>query len=310
MDIGGSLTIGASATVDVRRCGFYPGQPSNNGGATHGGYGGGTTAPTAPYGSILTPDLPGTGCLTTGGTGNTNGGGVVWIRVTGATTLNGGIDASGLYNGGTYCRAGAGGTIYLRTGSLSGSGVIRARGMNSGGGSNTGNGGGGRIAVFLTDPGATFASFDTTKIDAWQGTGGNSTAKGTAGSVYLQTGAETAGGGTLVVDFGNMDGDLVDDKAFTLTGENLAACKLELKRQAHLRFTTTKSVGRVTADSTAHVTVDAARTGRTDRLVVNATEYAAGYYLTADLPGFLYGSGVLQVLVGAAPPRGVMLLLK
>ena len=90
----------------------------------------------------------------------------------------------------------------LTAGTLSGTGVIRANGgdaeyFNAGGG-----GGGGRVAVRLTQSGATFASFAVGNISA---RGGDSAASSganpsAAGTVYLETQAQSGGGGTVTIN--------------------------------------------------------------------------------------------------------------
>jgi hypothetical protein len=313
--VGGTLTVGSNAIVHARNKGFKPGNPLTNGGAPHGGAGAGTDAKTsAVYGSALAPLLPGTGCLTTGGSGNTNGGGAIRLTVAGATRIDGLVDASGIYNGGSYCRAAAGGSVLLTAGALSGAGSIRARGMDTGGGSNTGNGGGGRVAVVLTDPGAGFANFDTTKIDAAAGTGGAYYQNyGSAGSVYLRGGDQTSAQGTIVVDFVDRYGDLIDDKVHRLMAGDIASgCDLVLRRQALFGFastTETRTFVSITADATSHVKFSGAANKLTcEQLTVAGKGCVKGTYTAADLPDFLAGPGSVEVTVGA--PRGMAILVR
>lgn len=313
--VGGNLTVGSNAVIHARNRGFRPGNPTTNGGAPHGGAGAGTDAKTSSvYGSAFAPMLPGTGCLTTGGTGNGPGGGAIRLTVAGTTQIDGLVDASGIYNGGTFCRAAAGGSVFLTTGTLRGSGAIRARGMNTGGGSNTGNGGGGRIAVILTSSGANFGGIDTTQIDAAAGTGNTFFGvSGSAGSVFLRQGDQTEGQGILIIDFVNRDGDLIDDKVHRLMiGDTVTGCDLMLRRQALLGFasaTETRTVRSVNADGTSHIKFSGAANKLTcEQLTVDGKAYVKGTYSSTDIPGSLVGSGSVEVTVGAS--QGTLIVVQ
>ena len=67
----------------------------------------------------------------------------------------------------------------------------QARGQNSDGGSNTSGGGGGRVAIVLNDGGADFSGY-TGLFDARAGTETNFSIRPAGGTVYLQTGDQTA----------------------------------------------------------------------------------------------------------------------
>ncbi len=127
-------------------------------GAGYGGKGGssqrGTNAPYNAggpvYGVTNAPIQPGSA----GGNGSTyggtegDGGGVVWLDVTGQLWVDGVLSATGgtgvaaAYGGG-----GSGGSIYLTTETLGGGGQLLAKG-GAGGSAGGGGGGGGRIAVY------------------------------------------------------------------------------------------------------------------------------------------------------------------
>ena len=148
VSVGGSLTIGNGASIDVS--GKAP-WTTESGGAY-----GGSCDSTQAYGNVLEPSDPGQSHKTPGGATGENahpafGGGAVWLEVAGATTLDGSILANGVIHWGWDAYCGSGGGIYLKTASLSGSGTISADG-NSTGGSNGGNASaGGRISILLTD---------------------------------------------------------------------------------------------------------------------------------------------------------------
>lgn len=310
LTVGGNLLVGGGAVIHARNKGFKEGQPNANSGASHGGYGGGPSP--AVYGSMFEPVLPGMGCVAdyaANTPGNQPGGGAIFIRVSGASVVDGMIDGGCIFVGGNYTRAAAGGSVLLRTGTLSGSGFIRARGMNSSGGSNTGNGGGGRVAVILTLTGATFDGFAVTNIDAAAGTGGSSAYYGSAGSVYLLDGKGTA---TYVLDFINRYGDLVDDKVHVFTGESPTNCNLVLRNQALLGFAgaiETRRVRNMTADASSNVKfVNPTNRLTCDTLVFNAITYGRGLYTTNNLPDLLNGPGTLEILYGRA--RGTVMVIR
>ena len=149
------------------------------------------------YDSILNPRLGGTGGRS-GDMGNTNpGGGAIVLTVSGTLTLNGDANA-GTGQVAAY-HYGAAGTINITAGSLAGTGSIFVNGYNSNGKSR-GAGAGGRVAVRLTDAGATFAYFSGS-IQAYGGTGNSATPAygSSAGTVYLQDGNTAEGAGTIKV---------------------------------------------------------------------------------------------------------------
>ena len=163
----------------------------------HGGSVSSTSDHLKVYDSILSPRLGGEGARN-GDMGDTNpGGGAIVLTVRGALTLNGSANA-GTSKASDY-HFGAAGTINITAGSIAGSGSITANGVASNGKSR-GAGAGGRVAVRLTDAGATFADYSGA-ITA-QGNNGNSATVeyGTsAGTVYLQDGDTAEGAGTIKV---------------------------------------------------------------------------------------------------------------
>lgn len=157
------------------------------GGAAHGGTGGaangGGGAQLTTYGSEEVPLLPGSG----GGGGyylspaaGGNGGGRILLEASGAFTLLGELNVSGLdglyqgsWNGGG---GGSGGSVYLTGAEFIGGGSILANGGN--GATGGGGGGGGRISITYSG-----GSTDGTTITSTGGAAGN--AAGTDGTVYL-----------------------------------------------------------------------------------------------------------------------------
>ncbi|MBF0244475.1 MAG: hypothetical protein HQL31_04305, partial [Planctomycetes bacterium] len=203
VNVDGDFTLASGAAVDVNEKGYEgndgPGKPapaSSDGGA-YGGIGGddglnGTAA--ATYGNIYAPGNIGSGCSH----GVVSGGGAVLFTVGGASTINGPISADGEAGDG----AGSGGSVFLTTGTLNGSGAITALGGNSPG--NYGGGGGGRISLVLRSGGADFSSC-TGVCSARGGDSGGAGEDGAAGTVYRQSTAQGTNNGELLIDNDNLD---------------------------------------------------------------------------------------------------------
>jgi hypothetical protein len=156
---GGNLTVSDGCAIDVSGTGFPNRSGSGRGdfnagnGATHGGSGSGNT--TWVYDSITSPSEYGSG----GGPNNNDGwlgghgGGLASIQVAGACTVDGAVRADGA--GPANAGAGAGGSLNLSVGSLTGHGLISANGGTPDtsalpAGWAAGGGGGGRIALSYT----------------------------------------------------------------------------------------------------------------------------------------------------------------
>ena len=154
------------------------------------------------------------------------GGGLVFLTVTGELKLDGIAESTGDWAGrnpgwNDEANVGPGGTLNIRAGTLSGSGQIRAHGLersyNSGADINYwGHSGGGRIAIRLTGENATFANFNLANITAKGGsrtgqlnnqealnkdpTGGATTNRfSSAGTIYLQTASQAEGAGDIII---------------------------------------------------------------------------------------------------------------
>jgi hypothetical protein len=201
VEIPGSLTINSGGKVDVSARGYDstygPGAPTPGyNGGSHGGQGGSyqNNLPLGQtYGSVVAPTNSGSG---PGNNGNSSadGGGVARLIVGGATTVEGEILADG-GNSPSGFAGGAGGSIWLTTATLAGSGTIRAGGGVAISRPDTGSGGGGRVAVTLKS-GNSFGSID---YSARGGTTGGSGASA-PGTVYLEAAADVSGGGRVIID--------------------------------------------------------------------------------------------------------------
>lgn len=205
VSVGGNLLLtNATITADALgyRTGNGPGTPATvtYGGAHGGGSRGdsdtrqissGLAAYIGSYGSATAPVNLGSRANAEAASGTYYGGGATWLTVQGTTTVaNAGVISA---NGGSGNPGGSGGSVYLTTGWLEGSGTIRANGGNRSG--SFGSGGGGRVAIVLTGAGADFASWSGADT-AYGGSAGRS---GAAGTVYRATPSDT----TLIVDNNN-----------------------------------------------------------------------------------------------------------
>jgi len=191
--IGGDLIIGSNAAIDVTGKGYAAGYgpgftvsvANSAAGGSYGGYGyiGGPC-----YGSITAPTNLGSG-------GSSSGGGAIQLTVAGNLRNDGLISAKGQNPG--NINAGSGGSIYLITGTLTGSGTIQANGGSATG--NYGSGGGGRVALVVTTAGADFSLF-TGRISTYGGADGLYGGKGAAGTIYLEKQGDSPGKGQLLID--------------------------------------------------------------------------------------------------------------
>ncbi len=172
---------------------------------SHGGIGGAQTQGIQinSYGSISNPYESGSSSDSPGDV-NSSGGGIIRLNLAaGTATVNGTIDASGasVGAGSGYCGTGAGGSVLIKTGSVTGSGSIAANGgtCTSTSGLVSG-GGGGRIAAFYTSGAGGFAT-PASMVTRFSAAGGVGTASsvaspaytGGAGTIYLKKTTQTYG---------------------------------------------------------------------------------------------------------------------
>ncbi|MDD5643966.1 MAG: Ig-like domain-containing protein [bacterium] len=193
-----NITIDAGCSIHADRLGFPPGQgPSarNNTreyGTAHGGYGGYSYNYSSwnqnTYGSLAEPTALGTGGSSYYGTGYTNeGGGAIKFNVAGTLTVNGYISAcAGNVTSQQDVSGGAGGSIWIITDTLAGSGTIRANGGY--GGYYSGSGSGGRVAVYYTTDSF---SGDITAYGGKNSSVYSATYTGGAGTIYKKQAAQS-----------------------------------------------------------------------------------------------------------------------
>jgi len=208
-----NLTVAADKTISVEGKGYAgnsgtgpgsgpgggkSGTAGNAGGGGYGGQGATKNAGTGgyTYGSVTNPVDPGSG----GGYGGAEfnplnyGGGAVRIQASGTVTVDGTIDADGIFNNsrssGTESGNGSGGAIWITCATYQGNGLLRAKGVDTGGnGSGDSAGGGGRIAIEITDTTAQrLVSLSTTPrpiMMALKGAGTGTYPPGGDGTVYV-----------------------------------------------------------------------------------------------------------------------------
>jgi hypothetical protein len=306
LTIGGNLVLDTGSDIFADGKGYDMGQGPGKAagyrtGGSHGGLGGvgwqGTNGPT--YGSILAPTNCGSG-----GSGynvGADGGGVIRLAVSGNTTINGTVTANGNPIPGNATGAGAGGSIWMTTANLSGSGTIRARG-GAGGNDNgdNGGGGGGRIAVVLTN-GTTFGSV------AMQAYGGvYSTLNGGAGTIYRQTASQANGAGTVMIDNGNQAGARTHiPPATNAVPDELKKVSLMVTNRGAMAVTTNAMVEALTVVSTNELlNLGTSNTVLTVKaLNVNGINYTRqGFYMTNNwndytpLPVNVTGAGAISLI--------------
>ncbi len=193
LKLNGNLDVRIGGSINANGKGYStnngPGNAGMYTGASYGGEGGFWESYNGyTYGSIIAP-------YSLGSSGNLIGGGCVKVMVSGNAIINGTVSSSGVNGTSSVITGGSGGSVYIITGAIFGSGVIEARGGNSFG--TRGSGGGGRIAIILTSG----SSFDNIVVNAF---GGTVSYVGGAGTIYKQTQSQGAGNGELIIDNNNV----------------------------------------------------------------------------------------------------------
>lgn len=186
LQIGGNAYVAEGGVIDVMGKGYNSnvcpwGSPSYGGAGGHGSWSGSYQG---CYGSVLCPTNSGSMAFN-----GTAGGGIVGLACAGSLTVDGQILANGIDSKGG---SGAGGSIRLTATSMSGSskGKILACGGASGGNYYAGAG---RIAIRLTE--ATSLSAFGGVIGVYGGFSG--TAYSSAGTLYVETAADSEKAGTV-----------------------------------------------------------------------------------------------------------------
>lgn len=205
LEVTGNLTIASDGIVSARNGGLRKAHNNTEQGLlgylSHGGrtihYGKTLKLHYQGYDSVFAPFLPGCGVPEPNGQTSAQSGGVLKLTVGGTLTVDGKINANGepeTHNDGGNAAGGMGGAIDITAGTLAGAdtGAITAEG----GSYLWQRGGGGRVAVKLTEPNADFTGFSGRISASGRATAGNE-CDSSSGTVYLQTGNEADGEGTV-----------------------------------------------------------------------------------------------------------------
>lgn len=206
VSVGGNLTMGSSAKIDVTGLGYtaianQPNYSLKTGNLTvEGGAYGGYAADNSnqyghlpPYGSYRLP----VDCGCPGNrSGKSMGGGAVKLTVGGAFSFGGKITADAVYDSVVNYEGGSGGGVLITASSISGAGTISANASKS-----RGSGSGGRISVILTGTGADFSNYDiASKASATSKCGitPRDWDHGAIGTIYAETAADVPGQGWMI----------------------------------------------------------------------------------------------------------------
>ncbi len=307
------------SSINVQNRGFMPkkGPGYVRGGSSHAGEGAVSCSLTNTYGSVFEPLRWGSG----GEKGSYGGGGIIHLEVAGTLTVTGSISANGngLYNNDG---AGAGGSVLLRVGALLGTGSISADGGDDAWG---GNGGGGRVAIYLQNADATRAQFGgTVTADGKSGRKevGNGSYESGCGTVYWQTAQDADGSGTVFVH-----NPYLLNKESTVRRschlpsalgpeESYRKSNWVIQENAYLKLMADVNVNSLVIESSGTDNAAAklnlnGRTMKTKTLNVLGTNYPPGTYRPADIAeGRVFddsenGGGLVVVL-----PRFTLLLFR
>ena len=306
----GNLTVDGAMDASVRgyRGGYGPGKPNHNyGGASYGGmggYGNGATftnvGPT--YGSILNPAHSGSGGGRLDGPSSA-GGGVILLTVSSNLAVNGTIAANAIVSGDTV---GSGGSVNITAGTLSGAGTIRADSASLYSGS-----GGGRVAVRLTQSGATFSGYVGTITARGGGVGGNGVA-GAAGTIYREDASTAAGSGTVTVDNGNSATNLsyTSLPAFSNSTENIENTSWVTTNMARICLITNALIMQLNLNQNGSLEL-ANYTLSLNSLIVTNKTYPRAIYGPHDTPiSQLTDSGSNGKVVFDMRHRGTMFIIQ
>ncbi|MCK6547237.1 hypothetical protein L6R52_15405 [Myxococcota bacterium] len=207
INVTGDLVISTGATLNADGRGYLGSYQNGNGyygmtsgnvyagaswwsGGSHGGWGGNYSGgPTATYGDLYAPSLPGAGGNAYPGYNGGSGGGCIIVTVGGTLQLDGTITANGAGGGSNYA-GGAGGSIWLTADTLASSRTSLTLAAN-GGNAVYGAGSGGRIALHYN----TLSGFDVnaTTVQVNGGTGNSSAWNGGPGTIVYGRSATSPG---------------------------------------------------------------------------------------------------------------------
>ena len=168
-----------------------------NTGGSHGGLGGEQSVnytANISYGDLYEPVSLGSGGGGVNGGPGGDGGGAIYLNISGTLTLDGEIRSNGTKSTYINSSGGAGGSVWIvadTIDSTTGSPKFSANGSSGGSGSTVGAGGGGRVAIYSTT--MTNWTISSTTVQAWGGDAPASAADGGGGTIYYKSAAGTKG---------------------------------------------------------------------------------------------------------------------
>lgn len=316
--------IGGTGTYASQGYVTFEDAPIGNGKANGTGHGGqkATFNGNNSYDSFFNPYLPGSA----GGHADQRnvGGGVINLEVTGTLNVDGKISSS-VQTFSADNHAGGAGSLNVRAGVLTGSGKISANttpSFSEYAKASYGSYGGGRVAVRLTGSGSNFDDYWLANITAkgYSKTGTLSSKitltsedqrYSSAGSVYLQTAAESEKCGTIVI---RNDG-VAENTAWTslpAAAETDAVAdfknaSLSLLDCGKVRLYDTVQMSKLTLAAECKLDLNG-NTLTVSSAKLGENVLAAGTYAASDYPDFLTGDGSL-VVTGSAK-RGLTILFR
>lgn len=196
-------------------------------------------------------------------------------------TLNADAVSDGCETWNNAFASGGPGTLDITCGSLAGTAKIHANGLATSAGA-----GGGRVAVRLTQAGATFDAFGVTNITARQ------SGAASAGTVYLQTADEGELAGTIRIN-GNgafyKVGTVTNNYATPVPGvgayvddtASFVNAKLDVSNYGEAQFTTNLTVKTIAVDATSKLDL-LGKAVKVNILTLGGKKVAAGVYHAAD----------------------------
>ena len=325
MRVTGNMTVDSDSFIWAQGGGYFNSGAAPFGTSARGSHGGQNAADKSviSYDSFFNPCYP-------GGFGDNGnffpvGGGAVILMVDGDLTLDGKATASPKISG-VKGRPGAAGTINLTVGTLLGEGSIEANGQKWDSqwdqGTYKGASGGGRVAVKLTEIGATFSDYWRSHIAAkgssttWSGTNPLITDyASSAGSVYLQDASQGDYRGDIIVA---NDGNTSNTKAYTVLparaygGENDVFDKatLTISACAQVRLMDTLAMSKLTMSVDTKLDLNG-KTLTVYRATLGDAKLAAGTYAASDYSDYLTDSvGGGSLVVMGSVRRGLTILFR
>ena len=191
--VTGDLTLAEGGLITANSAGLGQQSGSQYAGVAIGAHGGRRSAAGATMDSVFTPHVP--GVYQSNSYNYVKAGGVIDLTVGGKLTVDGKILSDSPDTADSARGNAAGGAINVVASSISGSGLISASAKRD-------TQCGGRVAVKLTGQTSDFSAF-TGSFAAYAG---GSTSGSSAGSVYLEAGADGDKGGLIIIDNNNKDG--------------------------------------------------------------------------------------------------------